>query len=77
MTRSTPSCSRCRPRARSSSVVSTRPEWTTSRVLGVGDGVTWEVAHGSLTVTLPDRLPVTPALTLRLSPAGGVGPRGV
>ena len=43
-------------------------------VLGVDEGVAWEVVDGTLSVTLPDRLPVTPALTLRLSPSEAVRP---
>lgn len=45
------------------------------RFLGIDDGVTWEVVDGTLRVTLPDRLPVAPALTLRLSPGDGIRPR--
>jgi alpha-L-fucosidase len=42
-------------------------------VLGV-DGVEWTVADGRLTVTLPERLPISPAHTIRLRPGSAVRP---
>jgi alpha-L-fucosidase len=44
---------------------------TDVRLLGVDD-IDWAIADGRLSVTLPERLPVSPAHTLRLSPASGV-----
>ncbi len=38
------------------------------RALGIPDHLEWEVRSGHLTITMPERLPVTPAVTLRLSP---------
>ena len=37
-------------------------------VLGLEDETDWDVTDGRLVVTLPDRLPVSPTLTLRLEP---------
>jgi alpha-L-fucosidase len=45
-------------------------------VLGLDEAPEWEVIDGRLTVDLPDRLPPTPALTLRLGPETGVRPTG-
>ncbi|MBI2704255.1 MAG: alpha-L-fucosidase [Actinobacteria bacterium] len=45
---------------------------TDVRLLGVDEPVSWTVTDGRLEVTLPDRLPVSPAHTFRLSPASGI-----
>jgi alpha-L-fucosidase len=46
---------------------------TSVAVLGLDGEPEWHVTDGRLTVRLPDRLPVSPALVLRLRPASAVG----
>jgi alpha-L-fucosidase len=41
-------------------------------LLGLGAPVDWSVSNGSLSVTLPERLPLSPAHVLRLGPASAV-----
>lgn len=39
---------------------------TEMRLLGLDEPLTWSVTDGELRVTMPDRLPVSPAYVLRL-----------
>jgi alpha-L-fucosidase len=41
-------------------------------LLGADGAVDWSVHDGRVSVTLPERLPVSPAHVLRLEPAGAV-----
>jgi len=45
---------------------------TDIRLVGVEDGLEWSTVDGRLHITLPERLPVSPAHTLRIEPSSGI-----